>query len=115
MNSQQESFKNRAKKLLEDDHKLLENKEALAKAQEKFSQAQEDSAKAAAEAKAAEDEINRLTKIRDNLTGEGAEESRKEYAKRISEQQAILKLAEETAKAKKDELDDVYYIEEELL
>lgn len=105
MNSQQESFKNRAKKLLEDDHKLLENKEALAKAQEKFSQAQEDSAKAAAEAKAAEDEINRLIKIRDNLTGEGAEESRKEYAKRISEQQAILKLAEETAKAKKDELD----------
>lgn len=104
MNSQQESFKNRAKELLEDDHNLLENKEALANAQEKFSQAQEDSAKAAAEAKAAEDEVNNLIKIRDKLTGEGAEEARKEYNKRISEQQAILELAKKTATEKENEL-----------
>lgn len=106
MNSQQESFKNRAKELLEDDHNLLENKEALANAQEKFSQAQEDSAKAAAEAKAAEDEVNELIKIRDKLTGEGAEEARKEYNKRISEQQAILELAKKTAAEKEIELKD---------
>lgn len=105
MNSQQESFKNRAKELLEDDHDLLKNKEALAKAQEAFSQAQEDSANATAEMKKAEDEVNRLIKIRDNLTGEGAEEARKEYAKRISEQEAILAVAEEIAKTKKDELE----------
>lgn len=104
MNSQQESFKNRAKELLEDDHNLLENKEALVKAQEAFSQAQEDSAKAAAEAKAAEDEVNNLIKIRDKLTGEGAEEARKEYNKRISEQQAILELAKKTAAEKENEL-----------
>lgn len=103
MNSQQESFKNRAKELLEDDHNLLENKEALAKAQEAFSQAQEDSANATAEMKKAEDEVNRLIKIRDNLTGEGAEEARKEYAKRISEQEAILELAKETANEKEKE------------
>lgn len=103
MNSQQESFKNRAKELLEDDHNLLENKEALAKAQEAFSQAQEDSANATAEMKKTEDEVNRLIKIRDNLTGEGAEEARKEYAKRISEQEAILELAKETANEKEKE------------
>ena len=105
MNSQQESFKNRAKELLEDDHNLLENKEVLAKAQEDFSQAQEDSANATAEMKKAEDEVNRLIKIRDNLTGEGAEEARKEYAKRISEQEAILELAKETANEKKKEFE----------
>lgn len=104
MNSQQESFKNRAKELLEDDHNLLENKEALAKAQEAFSQAQEDSANATAEMKKAEDEVNRLLEIQSNLTGEGAEEARKEYAKRISEQQAILELAKKTATEKENEL-----------
>lgn len=104
MNSQQESFKNRAKELLENDHKLLENKEALAKAQEKFSQAQESSAKAAAEAKAAEDKLNELIKTRDNLVGEGAAAARKEYNKRISEQRAILKLAEDEAKTKGEQL-----------
>ena len=113
MNSQQESFKNRAKELLEDDHNLLENKEALAKAQEAFSQAQEDSAKAAAEAKAAENEVNNLIKIRDKLTGEGAEEARKEYNKRISEQQAILELAKKTATEKKNELTKAKEITEE--
>ena len=104
MNSQQESFKNRAKELLEDDHNLLENKEALAKAQASFSQAQEDSANATAEMKKAEDEVNRLIKIRDNLTGEGAEEARKEYAKRISEQQAILEVAKDIVDEKDKEL-----------
>lgn len=104
MNSQQESFKNRAKELLEDDHNLLENKEAFAKAQEDFSQKQEASANATAEMKKAEDEVNRLIEIRDKLTGEGAEEAKKEYAKRISEQQAILELAKKTATEKENEL-----------
>ena len=104
MNSQQESFKNRAKELLKDDHNLLENKEAFAKAQEDFSQKQEASANATAEMKKAEDEVNRLIEIRDKLTGEGAEEAKKEYAKRISEQQAILELAKKTATEKENEL-----------
>lgn len=104
MNSQQESFKNRAKELLADDHDLLKNKEDLANAQEKFSQAQESSAKAAAEAKAAEDKLNELIKTRDNLVGEGAAAARKEYNKRISEQRAILKLAEDEAKTKGEQL-----------
>ena len=104
MNSQQESFKNRAKELLEDDHNLLENKEALAKAQEDLSQKQESYANATAEMKKAEDEVNRLLEIQSNLTGEGAEEARKEYAKRISEQQAILELAKKTATEKENEL-----------
>lgn len=81
MNSQQESFKNRAKELLEDDHNLLENKEAFAKAQEDFSQKQEASANATAEMKKAEDEVNRLIEIRDKLTGEGAEEAKKNTLK----------------------------------
>lgn len=102
MNSQQESFKNRAKELLGKDHELLKNKEALAKAQEDLSQKQESYANATAEMKKAEDEVNRLTKIRNNLTGKGAEAARKEYDKQISEQQAILKLAEE-AKIKEKE------------
>ena len=102
MNSQQESFKNRAKELLGKDHELLKNKEALAKAQEDLSQKQESYANATAEMKKAEDEVNRLTKIRNNLTGKGAEAARKEYDKQISEQQAILKLAEE-AKIKEEE------------
>lgn len=113
MNSQQESFKNRTKELLEDDHKLLENKEALAKAQEKFSQAQEDSANATAEMEKARAELKRLQDIQGKLTGEGAAAARKEYAKRISEQKAILAVAKDIADKKDEELTKAEKITEE--
>lgn len=104
MNSQQESFKNRAKELLEDDHKLLENKEALANAQEKFSQAQESSANAAAEMSKAQDELNKLLAIEGKFNEETSKETRKEYAKRISEQKAILAVAEDIVAEKEKDL-----------
>ena len=104
MNSQQESFKNRAKELLKDDHNLLENKEALAKAQEAFSQAQENSANAAAEMNKAKEELDKLLAIEEKFNDETSDETRKEYAKRISEQKAILAVAKEIAEKKDEEL-----------
>lgn len=104
MNSQQESFKNRAKELLEDDHELLKNKEALANAQEKFSQAQESSANATAEMSKAQDELNKLLAIKEKFNEETSEETRKEYAKRISEQKAILAVAKEIADKEEEKL-----------
>ncbi len=106
MNSQQESFKNRAKELLENDHKLLENKEAFAKAQEDFSQKQEDSANATAEMKKAKEELDKLLAIEEKFNDETSDETRKEYAKRISEQKAILAVAKEIANEKENELKD---------
>lgn len=104
MNSQQESFKNRAKELLEDDHNLLKNKEALANAQEKFSQAQEASANATAEMSKAQDELDKLLAIEEKFNKETSKETRKEYAKRISEQKAILAVAKEIAGKEKEKL-----------
>ena len=104
MNSQQESFKNRAKELLEDDRNLLENKEALAKAQEAFSQAQENSANAAAEMNKAKEELDKLLAIEEKFNDETSDETRKEYAKRISEQKAILAVAKEIANEKEKKL-----------
>lgn len=104
MNSQQESFKNRAKELLEDDHELLKNKEALAKAQEDFSQAQENSANAMAEMNKAKDELEKLLAIEEKFNDETSDETRKEYAKRISEQKAILAVAKEIADKEEEKL-----------
>lgn len=104
MNSQQESFKNRAEELIGKDHELLKNKEDLAKAQEALSQKQEASANATAEMIKAQEELKRLEEIKGKLAGKGAAAARKEYAKRISEQKAILELAKDTVTTKKNEL-----------
>ena len=104
MNSQQESFKNRAEELLKGDHELLKNKEALAKAQEDLSQKQEASASATAEMNKAQEELKRLENIKAKFDKETSSATRKEYDKMISEQKAILAVAQDTVTAKENEL-----------